>query len=250
MQEVAWLDTNAIATQDAASTKFMTATDYQQPAAQSKATAPPLLRFLLPLGLFLAGVGGGFAPWIWRESVAAQLTGPGLAEFVKFLPEIRTGELHIQRLYFLLPLFVAMLFLPVVVENRALALPGWLRWGLRLAVMPMALAGLSPVWTPAILMAPEFRLQTLLAGVAVGLALIGPLLGRLPFKMVVAFLTAAALMAIILPWWHFSLIQPAISAIYNGPISLGWGWWLTVTGLALTVAGGLLGVISRPRYPE
>src|SRR5262245_44023312 len=84
-------------------------------------------------GLLLAGLGGGFAPWIWRESVALQLTAPGLAEFVKFLPEVRLGQLHVERLYFLTPLFWVMLTLPLVIENRALLIPVWLRWVGRLA---------------------------------------------------------------------------------------------------------------------
>lgn len=203
---------------------------------------PYVSRFTLPLGLFLAGVGGGFTPWIWRESVAAQLTGPGLAEFVKFLPEIRTGAIQIQRLYFLLPLFVAMLLLPFVVEHRQLALPRWLRWLLRLTVVPMALTALSPVWTPAILMASEFRLQTLLAGIAIGLAMSGWLWRWLPLKLLVTLLIIGAVAAMILPWWHFNLIQAAVSAAYNQPVSLGWGWWLTVVGLITSIVSGI-GVI-------
>ncbi len=202
-------------------------------------------RFLLPLGLFLTGLGGGFAPWIWRKSVALQLTGPGLAEFVKFLPEIRTGEIHIQRLYFLLPLWVAMLLLPLVVENRRSSLPVWLRWSLRLAIIPLALASLSPVWTPAILMASEFRLQTLLAGLAVGPAIIAPWLRWLPLKLLVVVLIGGGLAALILPWQHFNLVQAGISAAYSQPVSLGWGWWLTAAGLVASMGGGIGAVITK-----
>ena len=200
---------------------------------------------LLALGLLVTGIGGAFAPWIWRPSVALQLTGPGLAEFVKFLPEIRLGQIEIERLYFLLPLFVAMLFLPLFACNKALVLPAWLRWSLRLTVIPLALASLSPVWTPAILMATEFRLQTILAGVAVGLAVVGPLFKWLSLKILVWLLILGGLAAISLSYWQFNLIQASISEVYHQPIWLGWGWWLAVGGVVLSAVGGMWLVILQ-----
>ncbi len=167
--------------------------------------------WLLVLGLLFTGIGGGFAPWIWRESVALQLTAPGLAEFVKFLPEIRGGQIQIERLYFLLPLFLAMPALPLFAVNKSLALPAWLRWGLRLSVIPMALASLSPVWTPAILRAPEFRLQTILAAAAIGLAFIASILKRLSLKSLIILLCVGGVVALILPGRQFGLIQASIA---------------------------------------
>ncbi len=183
------------------------------------------------------GIGGGFVPWIWRDSVALQLTAPGLAEFVKFLPEIRNGQLSIERLYFLLPLFVAMLALPLLVENKQLDLPIWLRWGLRLTVMPMALAALSPVWTPAVLTSAEFRLQTVLAISAVGLTVIAPLLRHLPLKILLGLLCLVYLAVLALPAWQFTLVQASIAEAYHEPVALGPGWWLVVVGVGLSLVG-------------
>lgn len=190
-------------------------------------------------GLFLAGVGGGFAPWVWREGVALQLTGPGLAEFVKFLPEVRTLHLQVARLHFLCPLFLAMVALPLLLENKALQLPKWTRLGLRLTVIPFALTSLSPVWTPAILLDAEFRTQTLLALVALGLTVIAPLLKNLSLKIEIVLLIVGSLAAVVLSFRQFSLVQAALSAVYNEPVTLGWGWWLTVGGLGLSLLGGM-----------
>jgi hypothetical protein len=195
--------------------------------------------WLLGGGLLLTGIGGGFAPWVWRESVALQLTAPGLAEFVKFLPGVRSGQIQIERLYFLLPLFVALLALPLFTANSQLTLPAWVRWGLRLATLPMALASLSPVWTPTVLLAPEFRTQTVLAAVAVGLVLLAPLLGRLPLRLLVILLLVGAAGAVTLPAWQFGLIEAEMVEAYHEPVSLGVGWWLTVGGVLLSVAGGV-----------
>ena len=200
---------------------------------------PTSYSLLLPFGLLLTGVGGAFLPWIWRDSVALQLTGPGLAEFVKFLPEVRSGQVSIERLYFLLPLFGAMLVLPLVVENKTLVLLVWLRWGLRLAVIPLALAALSPVWTPAMLVAAEFRLQTILAMVAVGLAIIAPLLRSLSLRIIAIIWGLTGLAAIILPLWQFSLIQAGMIEAYHEPVALGWGWWVTAAAAVVSMLDGI-----------
>lgn len=195
---------------------------------------------LLALGLWLTGLGGAFLPWIWRAPVAQQLTAPGLAEFIKFLPEVRLGQIQPERLYLLGPLLVAMLALPPVSAQPRLLLPAWLRWLLRLSVLPLALAGLSPVWTPAILMAPEFRLQTLLAVTAIGLVIMTPLLKKLPLTLLVILLTGGGLAALSLALWQFSLVQNSIATAYHEPINLGWGWWVTAAGVVLSIVGGVM----------
>jgi len=209
--------------------------------------------WLLTIGLLVTGIGAAFAPWIYREPVALQLTAPGLAEFVKFLPEVRTVQIQIERLYFLAPLFMAMLTLPFFAVNNGLALPGWWRALLRLAVVPLSLASLSPVWTPAILMSPEFRLQTLLAAAAMGLSVISPLFKALPLKLLVILLCLGGVVAIVLPAWQFGLIQTSMENVYQESISLGWGWWLTVGGVVLSLAGGIGAAFIWPgstRTPE
>ncbi len=195
--------------------------------------------WFLVLGLLLLGLGGAFPPWVWRESVALQLTGPGLAEFVKFLPEIRNGQILIERLYFLYPLFVAMLGLPLLVVNQSIAIPNKLGWLLRLAVIPLALASLSPVWSPPILRAEEFRLQTILAALAIGLTLIAPLFKKVPLKPLLILICGAGIVALILSGRQFGLIQASIAEVYHEPISLGWGWWLAAIGVVMTIMGGI-----------
>lgn len=199
---------------------------------------------MLALGLLVTGFSAAFAPWVWRPPVALQLTGPGLAEFVKFLPQIRGGQIQIERLFFLLPLMVAIIALPLFAGNSQLRLPGWFRWTMRLSVLPLALATLSPVWTPAILLAEEFRLQTALAGLAVGLAVFSPLFGRIPLRILGWLFVTAGLAALILPYWHFSLVQAEIQEAYHEPVTLGWGWWLTALGMVVSVAGGIIVTIS------
>ena len=195
--------------------------------------------WILSVGLLLTGLGGGFAPWVYKEGVALQLTALGLAEFVKFLPEVRLGQVQVQRLYFLLPLFVASLALPLIAINRQLMLPGWWRVLLRLAVVPLALASLSPVWTPTVLVSVEFRLQTVLAAGAMALLVISPLLKKLPVKLLAVLFCISGVVTIALPLWQFGLVRAGIEEAYHEPILLGWGWWLMLVGIIMGMAGGI-----------
>ena len=198
------------------------------------------LRWLLPLSLVLLGVGGGFTPWVYRSPVALQLTAPGLAEFVKFLPEMRLGLLPIQRLHFLLPLATAALTLPLAATNRQLGLHWSLDGLLRLAVLPLSLALLSPVWSPGVLLNPEFRLQTFTAAAAILLALIAPLFKNIPLKYLTTGVAVLAALSLILVLRQFWLVDDAIGVAYASAIRLGWGGWLSVVAaLGLLVSAGI-----------
>ncbi len=199
-------------------------------------------RILLVVALLAFGIGAGFGAWVYRPPAALQLTAPGLAEYVKFLPEKRLGVLPIQRLYFLLPLATAALGIPLLAANWQLRLPRSLNWLLRLATLPLALALLSPVWSPGVLLSAEFRLQTMVAAAAVGLAVIAPLFSRLPLKWLLAAINLAGIAALTLALRQFWLVDQAIAATYASPIELGWGGWLTIAGL-----GGLIAAQFRER---
>ncbi|MFQ5576375.1 MAG: hypothetical protein ACE5G8_05230 [Anaerolineae bacterium] len=176
---------------------------------------------------------------MYRQPAALQLTAPGLAEFVKFLPEKRLGLLALQRLHYLLPLAVAAFSLPLLAANKEMRLARSVSGLLRLAVLPAALALLSPVWAPGVLLNEEFRLQTVAAAVAVGLAVVAPLFSRLPLKWLAAAIAIGAGAGLVLALKQFGLAGPAIAAAYAAPIRLGWGGWLAVGGGGGAIAAAL-----------
>ena len=197
-------------------------------------------RWLLLAGLLLAATGASFAPWVARPSAALVLTAPDLAEFVKFLPEVRAGWLHIYRLAFLLPLFVATCALPPVITARWLAFPGWARWPVLASVVPLALTLLPPVWSPTVLLSAEFRPQTIGCAACLGLIAAVRWLRWAPRHLLMALLLPLALAAPALALWQFFAVRAAISHAYASPIFAGWGAWTTILGFTLTVLGGLL----------
>jgi hypothetical protein len=209
------------------------------PAFQSSSLSAPG-RWLVLVGLLLAAVGASFGPWVGRPAAALMLTAPDLAEFVKFLPEVRTGSLTVHRLLFLFPLFIATSALPLVVTNRRLAYPGWARWPALVAVIPLALTLLPPVWSPAVLLSAEFRLQTGACVLCLGMVVAARWLRPMPLRPIVALLVPLSLAAPALALWQFFAVQEAVAHAYASPIVPGWGAWISVVGFALVVFGMLL----------
>jgi hypothetical protein len=199
-----------------------------------------IVRWILLGGLLIAAFGASFAPWVDRPAAALVLTAPDLAEFVKFLPEVRDGSLKVHRLLFLLPLFVATLGLVLTANARRLAYPRWVRWPVLVIAVLLSLALLPPVWSPAVLLSAEFRLQTLACLLCLGLVAVSGWLKRIAARPLLALLTLASLVAPALALWQFFVVRKAIERAYASAIVPGWGTWLTMVGCALLIISSAL----------
>ena len=183
----------------------------------------------------LAASGATWAPWVERSAAALVLTATDLAEFVKFLPEVRSGILEVQRLLFLAPLFLVAWGTPFVFGSVMPGAPRWLRVLARLVVLPLALLLLPPVWNPHVLVSEEFRLQTLGCVVCLVLALVWRPRWHVP-RYLVAFLSLGWIAAPLLALWQFTKVQQAIAQAYASPVVPGWGAWATLGGCLLMSA--------------
>ncbi len=200
---------------------------------------PIVIRWSLLAGLLLATLGASFAPWVDRSPAALVLTAPDLAEFVKFLPEVRDGSLRVHRLLFLAPLFVATFSLPLVVASRRLIYPHWACWPVLILVIPLALTLLPPVWSPSVLLSAEFRLQTVACLLCLGLIGISRWLRDIPIRPLLLLVALASLIAPFLILWQFYVVREAIASTYASAIIPGWGTWLTLTSFALVILSAL-----------
>ena len=207
-------------------------------------------RLLLLLGLIgLAGATWG--PWVDARGPGLTLLGIDLAEYVKFLPAVRSGALLVAREQFYLPLFT----LSVGMSLLALMSASWLQRPIRLILVlqaiPCALALLPPAWSPATFGQAEFQPQLRMLAVALTLALLSLLApwlwphqvvwSRRGRQVLTGLLALLALAATALPLWQWAHVQPAIEAVFHRPVNLGWGGWsLLLGGVALAASAVLL----------
>lgn len=214
------------------------------------ATNPLTRKFLFPALLVLSGwlfiVLGYWGPWVAAAAAGLRVLGLDLAEYVKFMAEVRSGQLVVTREVFYLPLVALSISFSLLAHRRELRLPTAIRWLLNLLAVPVALALLPPAWTPPLLTTPEFVKQTWAIGFCMLLALASwPLLRRLPARITTTLLVLFALLAVFPPLTSFSRLLPALAAIYHHPIGLGRGVWQMPLGWLLLIAGWL---VAQPRH--
>jgi hypothetical protein len=198
------------------------------------------------LAVALIGV-GYFGPWVAHQAAGLVLSADDLAEFVKFMPAVRSGELGIVRELFFVPIWLTSIGLGL--------LAGRLRSiGRRIVGL---LTSLLLVFTPlppysfllSAYQSSEFGLTfwaTLIAMlITIGIAIWG---GRISDRVEASLWIVLGLAAASIAPLHFVKVQPAIEQLYH--FDIGWGFWAVVIGgLGLALIGGGLLIENRKRQP-
>jgi len=175
---------------------------------------------------------GFFSPWIPHSAVGLTLTGFEIGEWIKFTPEVRTGESPLRRTDFYWPPTVAAIGLAMLAagSNRW----RWLNWALvvlaaLLSFLPFplleevkSLDGVKANWER-------------LALVAMGLAAAGLVAYKrqVPARARGIVLMAAAGVGVVLVSRAFSTAEPIVERLFNHLIDPGLGYNLTRGGMVL-----------------
>ena len=203
---------------------------------------------LFPAGLVLWAA-GYWGAWVPHKDVGLVILGIDLGEYVKFLPQVRSGQLHLWREGFYLPALALSVSISFLVWRRELPVPEWLRVVLTLLAFPPAFAMLPPVWTPALMLhSVDFRQQTMAIVLAVLAAIASPLLGRLHRRVAAVFLGMLLSLSAIVPLYQFHLLFPFLAGIYREHISVGYGIWLMLVSLAVLM-GSCVWLYQTPSSP-
>ena len=207
--------------------------------------SPGVATGLILLGWLLIAL-GYWGPWVPASAAGLRVLGLDLAEYVKFIAEVRSGQIALTREVFYLPLVALSVSLSLLAHRPELRLPSAGRWALNLLAAPAALAMLPPAWTPPLLATAEFVKQTVAIAVCLLLALQSyPLLRRLPAAAVALSVGVLAAAAVFTPLLTFARLSPALDAIYAQSLSAGRGLWQMPLGFALLLSGVLLAVRRR-----
>jgi hypothetical protein len=183
---------------------------------------------------------GYFGSWIDHAAAGLVVTGLDLAEYVKFLPGVRTGALSVWREGFYLPLVTVSLAWSLSAFRPELGY-GWpVRSLLLLGAAVAALNLLPPAWTPALLRTPEFRGQAAVMLICLGIVLVSPFAALLPRRLTGATIAVLAVWSLWTPIRSFLNILPDIAVIYSVTQQPGWGMYVMVVGLVGLLVVGLL----------
>ena len=202
------------------------------------------MRVLRRLGLEICVLGlalvivGFFGVWVDHKTAALAVTGPELAEFAKFFPQVQGGTVRVIRGLFLTPVITVAVAAGLVVSRFAKR-PVVRLVGTGLSAL-LALVALPPY---EYTFAPDYRLHLVLVACGVVLTFLTLLTHRLPWRVWGLLLALAALIGAVFPLWQFVLLRPLIVALYGQAFGLGWGLVILALGSVLLGAKGILAAI-------
>jgi hypothetical protein len=194
----------------------------------SKLRDPRQLRCILIVLAIAVGLVGYYGPWLTHRAAGLVIIGLDLAEYVKFVPQVASAQIPIQREVFYMPLLAGSIAASLFASRRCL--PNWLRWILAFMAVPLALAMLPPAWSPAVLRLDEFRIQIIAIGLCLILVPCVVVTRYLPDRLVLVAVAILSLMAALGPTWSFLQVRSAIEQVYRHPPPLGWGFLLNFAG--------------------
>lgn len=202
-------------------------------------------KWLFPLALLLA-LAGYWAPWVNHKASALVITGLDMAEYVKFLPQFRSGELRFMREIFYLPLFLSSIFLVLMASSGYLGYPSWAKGLMLILAWAMALSMLPPAWSPPVLLQREFFCQTFAILFCLLFPFAWPIWMKIPPRGLFLLIALGSLIGGALPSFYFERTRPYIALLYARPISWGWGIYLMLGGFSALVALSFLELARSP----
>jgi hypothetical protein len=201
---------------------------------------------ILPLLILL----GYFGPWFGHGAAGLVVTGLDLGEFVKFIPQVRSGDVYVWRPGFYAPLVVAGLFFALYAFGPRRSLPWAIRYLMVAGAFVAAFNLVPPAWTPPRLLEAEFRWQTSALVLLCTAGAFSPFLGLLPRWATAGSLTIVAVPALFYPLQGAWSLMPIVSALYGQDISLAWGPYCMASGLVGAVLLAWLAPSASNQYSD
>ena len=214
--------------------------------SSSRSTLPLAAVLIIAIGLFLL-VRGYWGAWLPHYAAGLNILGIDLPEYIKFVPEVTSGQIPIKREIFFYPLLSLIIGLLLLATIQRPRLPLWFRGILLILAVPASLAMLPPAWTPPLLRTPEFRMQTLAIFFLLLAVILSPFIHRyLPDSVRgVIFILAGIIPFLALS--AFNRLLPALEKLYTHPTQPGTAYYLVAIGAVFVGLGGVLLLVSQWR---
>lgn len=199
------------------------------------------IQLLLKLG-FTAILLGYLMVWLPQPVVGLSFIGLEMGEWVKFLPQVRSGEiLAAKDLFYVPPIVLSFMLLLWTLDwpNRR-----WKTWGMRIVAVFVSMLALPAIevvrFEPLDQWLVRLLAVVLVVGGALAVAPIDPGLGMKPRVYAAAGMVCLATIGAILPTWVYLSVRPAAEQVIGVNVGFGPGFWLNLGGNLIVVAAGLL----------
>jgi hypothetical protein len=213
--------------------------------------SPRWPQILLPVG-FTTILVAYFLIWLPQPIVGLSFIGLEMGEWVKFLPQVRLGEISANRNYFYIPpITLGMMMIAWTVTWPNKRWQTWVARGLAVAVAFLAFPSVEAILDEP---ASEWLLRVILAMVVLILAALCPLFKRLPPGILIKgswlLIMLLGLIGAIFPTWAYLAVRGPVGDLLRLAIGIGPGVWLNAAGHILLVGtAAYLLVAGADRHP-
>lgn len=183
-------------------------------------------------GGITAVVLGYFLVWMPHQSVALSLIGLDISEWLKFLPQMQSGQLPNRNLFYLPPITAGLM---LALLTAGWSNGRWQTWGARATAVVISLLAFPSLDAIRFEPASEWQLRLVMIGVVVVVAGATAVLGRWP-RLVRLLLFIVALAGAVLPLYAYLAVRPVVAALLGEPIGIGLGLWLNTAGHLIVLA--------------
>jgi hypothetical protein len=190
---------------------------------------------------------GYLAAWLPHEAAGLSFIGLELGEWVKFLPQVMSGEVAADRNLFYLPPITLGLML-------ALWTAGWpnSRWqtwatrGLAVLVAMLAFPAIEAILEES---PDQWLLRLVMILLVTTVALLVAFMPRRSRRQGQAIkwgiMLVLALVGLTLPTWAYLAVRPAVTQVLVQEVGVGPGIWLNAIGHILVAAVALMLLLER-----
>ena len=195
-----------------------------------------LLQLLLKLG-FTAILLGYLIVWLPQPVTGLSFIGLEMGEWVKFLPQVRSGEILPDRNLFYLP----PITLGLMMAMWTVGWPNgrWQTWTVRALAVVVSLLAFPALEAIRFEPADQWLLRLVMISFVLVVAILSSFLGRLPARTAGLIqwstMLILGLAGALLPAWAFLAMRPVIAQLFFTRVGFGPGFWLNSAG-HLTVA--------------
>jgi len=192
-----------------------------------------------------------FLVWLPQPAAGLSFIGIDIGEWIKFIPQVQSGELDINRNVFYLPPITLSLIL--ILWSASWSEKRWQTWVLRLLAIVISLLSLPSIEAFTEETTREWLTRTVMVLVVVIVSILIPFKRYMPSAITMngkwLVISLLGLSGAILPTWTYLALRDPVSQLFQAYVGIGPGVWLNaiahlvVTGVSIHA---LTSSASRP----
>ncbi len=192
-----------------------------------------------------------FLVWLPQPVAGLSFIGIDIGEWIKFMPQVQSGELDINRNVFYLPPIT--LGLNLIFWSASWSERRWQTWALRLLAIVISLLSLPSIEAFTEETTSEWLTRTVMVLVVVTVSVLIPLKRYLPSAILMngkwLIISLLGFLGAIFPTWTYLALRGTVSQLFQADVGIGPGVWLNAIGHLVVAGMGINALTSSADRP-